>query len=137
MASGIYTQFKADLMNKVVDLGTGGDTIKIALLNNSHTFTATDTTWADVSANEVSGTGYTANGQTLAGQTVTEGTTTKFDGTNTVWTITDSMSAYHIVIYDETVSDNLIASIDLGGVETATDGTFTIQWNAAGIITLA
>lgn len=134
MASGIYNQFKADLMNKIVDLEA--DTIKVGLLNNSHTFTATNSTWADVSANEVSATGYTAGGQALAGKGVTEAATTKWDATDLVWTITGSMSAYHAVIYDTTATDNLICSIDFGGIQTATDGTFTIAWNAAGIITI-
>ena len=81
MASGIYDVFKGDLMKGDVDIHTSGDTIKIALLDNSHSFTSTNDVWGDISANEISGTGYTAGGATLAGQAVTEGTTTKFDGT--------------------------------------------------------
>lgn len=135
MASGIYTQFLADLMNKVVDLEA--DTIKVALLDDSHSFTNSNTTWADVSANEVSATGYTAGGATLASKAVTEAATTKWDANDVVWTITGTLTAYHAVIYDTTASDNLIASIDFGGAKTATDGTFTITWNASGIITLA
>jgi len=135
MASGIYNQFKADLMNKIVDLEA--DTIKIALLDDSHSFSATDTTWADVSANEVSGTGYTAGGATLANKAVTEAATTKWDADDATWTITGSLTAYHAVIYDDTASDNLIASIDFGGAKTATDGDFTVSFHADGIITLA
>jgi hypothetical protein len=41
------------------------------------------------------------------------------------------------VIYDSTASDNLIASIDFGGAKTVAAGTFTIQFDANGIITLA
>ena len=51
MTSGIYNRFKANLMNKEVDLEA--DTIKVALLNNSHSFTATHNTWSQVSANEL------------------------------------------------------------------------------------
>jgi hypothetical protein len=41
MASGIYNRFKANLMNKVVDLEA--DTINVSLYNGTHAFTATDT----------------------------------------------------------------------------------------------
>jgi len=34
-------------------------------------------------------------------------------------------------------TDDLICSIDFGGAQTVTAGTFTIQWHADGIITLA
>jgi len=136
MASGVYERFMANLMDKLVDLGTGGDAIRVALLDNSHTFTATHNTWSQVSANEVSGTGYTANGELLGSQTVTQGTTAKFDGADTVWT-TATFSAYHAVLYDDTLAgDDLICSFDFGGIQTVTAGTFTIEWNASGIITL-
>ncbi len=136
MASGVYERFMANLMNKEVDLGTGGDAIRVALLDNSHTFTSTHNTWSQVSANEVAGTGYTANGELLGSQSVAQGTAATFDGANTEWT-TATFSAYHAVLYDDTLgSDDLICSFDFGGVQTVTAGTFTIQWNASGIITL-
>lgn len=136
MASGIYIVFKGDLMEKMVDIGDGGDTIKVALLDDSHAFTEGDDVWGDISANEVSGAGYTAGGATLAGQAVTEAATTKFDGTDTAWT-SASFTAYHAVIYDTTNTSSLICSIDFGGAKTVSAGTFTIQWHASGIITLA
>lgn len=136
MASGIYNCFKGDCFEKQVNLGTGGDTIQVALLNDLHGFTATDTIWSDVSGNEISGTNYTAGGATLTGQTVTTGATTKFDGTDTVWS-SASFTAYHAVLYDVTNTNSLICSIDFGGAKTVSAGTFTIQWHADGIITLA
>ena len=134
MASGTYNRFKANLMNKIVDLE--GDTIKIALLNNSHSFTATHNTWSQVSANEVSGTGYTAGGATLAGKAVTQASTTKWDATDVTWS-TATITAYHAVIVDITATSNLICSIDLGGAQTVTAADLTIQFDTAGIITLA
>jgi hypothetical protein len=135
VASGIYERFKANLMNKIVDLEA--DTIKVSLMDNSHSFTATNDVWTDVSTNELptSG-GYTAGGATLAGSAVTQSGTTKWDGTDVAWT-SATFSAYHAVIWDDTVgTDDLICSIDFGGVKTVTAGTFTIQWHANGIITL-
>jgi len=135
MASGCYNRFKANLMNKEVDLEA--DTIKVALLDDNHSFTATDNTWSDVSANEISGTGYTAGGETLASKAVTQGATTKFDADDVSWT-SASFTAYHAVIYDDSlVGDDLICSIDFGGAKTVSNGTFTIQWDASGIITLS
>lgn len=136
MASGIYNRFKANLMNKEVDME--GDTVKVALLNDSHSFTATHNVWAEVSANELAnGNGYTTGGATLANKAVTQASTTKFDADDTAWT-SSSFTAYHAVIYDDTLgNDDLIASIDFGGAQTVTSGTFTISWHADGIITLA
>ncbi len=137
MADVMYQRFMANLMDKLVDLGSGGDTIKVALMATGHSAsTAADNAWADVSANEMAGTGYSAGGATLAGQTVTQGVSAKFDGTDSVWT-TSTFSAYYAVLYDDTLAgDDLICSFDLGGVQTVTAGTFTINWNAAGIIIL-
>lgn len=135
MASGIYNRFKANLMNKEVDLEA--DTIKCALLNNSHSFDATHNTWSQVVANQITGTGYTSGGATISGAAVTQASTTKFDANDTVWT-SASLTAYHAVIYDYThASYDLICSIDFGGAQTVTAATLTIQWDAAGIITLA
>ena len=40
------------------------------------------------------------------------------------------------VIYDTTVTSDLICSIDFGGAQTVTTGTFTIQWATEGILNL-
>ena len=133
MASGIYNRFKANLMNKEVDLEA--DTIKVALYNNTHVFTATDNVYT--ATDEITGTGYTAGGAALAGKAVTQAATTKWDATDTEWT-TATITAYHAVIYDDTHATNdLICNIDFGGAQTSTAGTFKIQWHADGIITLA
>lgn len=133
MASGIYNRFKANLMNKVVDLE--GDTIKVTLYDNSHSFTATDTDYT--TDNELATTGgYTQGGKTLASKAVTEAATTKWDAADVEWT-SATFTAYHAVIYDSTASNDLIASIDFGGAKTVAAGTFTIQFDSSGIITLA
>ena len=130
--SGIYSRFKANLMNKVVDLEA--DTIKVALYDNSHSFTATDTDYTTTNELATAG-GYTQGGATLASKAVTEAATTKWDAADTAWT-TATFSAYHAVIYGSGGTADLICSIYFGE-KTVTAGTFTIQWNAAGIITLA
>lgn len=133
MASGIYNRAKANWFNKVVDLEA--DTIKVTLYDNSHSFTASDTDYT--TDNELATTGgYTQGGATLASKAVTEAATTKWDAADTAWT-SATFTAYHAVIYDSTAGNDLIASIDFGGAKTVAAGTFTIQWNASGIITLA
>lgn len=135
MASGMYNRFKANLMNKIVDLEV--DAIKVMLLDGSHAFTAAHNVIGDVSDNEISGTGYTAGGAALAGKAVTQGASTKWDAADVEWT-SATFTAYHAVIYDDTVgTDDLICSIDFGGAKSVSAGTFKIQWHVNGIITLA
>jgi hypothetical protein len=121
-------------MNKEVDLE--GDTINVMLLTNSHSFTATDNTLDAVDTNEISGTGYSASGSALASKSVTQAATTKWDAADLSWT-SASFTAAHAVLYDVTAGNNLICSLDFGGDQTVASGTFTIEWDTDGIITLA
>lgn len=136
MASGIYNRFKANLMTKEIDLEA--DTIKAALLNDSHAFSAAHNQWSEVSANELAnGNGYTTGGEALVSKAVTQAATTKWDAADVEWT-SATFTAYHAVIYDDTLlNDDLICSIDFGGAKTVSAGTFKIEWHADGIITLA
>lgn len=131
MSSGIYNRFKYNLMVGEVDLVD--DTVRVALLDSNHSFSAGDNEWADVSSNEIAGTGYTAGGKELTGKSVQQDASTKWDGDNVEWT-NASFSAYHAVLY---VGDDLIASIDFGGEQVIADGSFSIEWSGSGIITLS
>lgn len=136
MASGIYDAFKTDVLEKQVDVGDGGDTLKVALYDNSHSFTASDTVYTTTNELATSG-GYTQGGATLADQAVSiSASTAKLDATDTAWA-SATFTAYHAVIYDSTNTNSLICNIDFGGAQTVADGTFTIQWHADGILTLA
>ncbi|KKK48160.1 hypothetical protein LCGC14_3147930 [marine sediment metagenome] len=120
-------------MNKVVDLE--GDTIKVTLYDNSHSFTATDTDYT--TDNELGATGgYSTGGNTLGSKSVNEAATTSWDAADSVWT-SATFEAFHAVIYDTSVTNDLIASIDFSGGQSVVAGTFTIQFDASGIITLA
>jgi hypothetical protein len=134
MASGIYERFKANVFNKIVDMEA--DTVNVMLLSGGHSFTATHNLYNQVTANQISGTGYTSGGVALASKTVTQAATTKWDATDSEWT-SATFTAAHAVIYDVTATNNLVASIDFGGDQSVSSGTFTIQWHADGIITLA
>lgn len=135
MASGIYNRWFANLMNKEID--HEADVIKVMLLNNSHSFTATHNVIGDISANEISGAGYTAGGATLAGKSVTQAASTKFDATDVEWT-TATFSTWHAALYDDTIAtDDVMCSIDFGGEKSVSGGTFKLQWHVNGILTLA
>jgi len=136
MASGTYDVLKVDLYDGSVNLASGGDTITVALYDNVHAFSAGDTVYT--STNELpTATGYTQPGQTLAGQTISLATNTAtFDATDISWTSATFTTA-HAVIYDTTNTSSLMHSIDFGGDQSVTAGTFTIVWNAAGISTIA
>lgn len=137
MASGIYQRFFANLMNKEVDLE--GDTIKLMLLDNSHSFTATDNTKSQIDTNEIasgSGIDYVAGGYALASKSVTQGDPTYFDAADLE--ITDFTGTfYHAALYDDTLTnDDLICSFDLGGEQTVTEVTVRFVWDSNGIITM-
>lgn len=138
MASGIYNLWKSEIMKKTVDMVN--DSLKIILLNNSHSFNADHDGYSDISANELSTAGgYTQNTKTLASPAVTVDDTDDegvFDAADTAWT-SASFSAYHAAIYDDTHASNInVCSIDFGGVQTVTSGTFTLEWAAEGIINI-
>ena len=135
MASGMYNRFKANLMNKEIDLEA--DTIIVILLDDSHAFNAAHNNLSDVSANELpTAGGYVQQDKELAGKAVTQAASTKWDGNDVEWAAA-TFSAWHAILYDETASDDLIGSIDFGEEKVVTAGIFKIQWHVNGIITLA
>jgi hypothetical protein len=140
MASGIYNRFKANLLEGKCNLSdeSAADVIRVALLDDNHSFSATDNVWADVSANELPlAGGYVPIGQVLGNQAVTQAASTKWDADDISWADA-TFTAYHAVMYDDSLDDDdLILSIDFGGAKTVSSGTFTIQWHANGILTLA
>lgn len=131
----VYTSAPAKMANKEIDLDT--DTIKVMLCTSSYTPSQSGHAYKSSVTNEVTGTGYTAGGATLASKTVTvSGTTFTFDAADTTWP-SSSIAARYAVIYDSTGTDStsaLLEYIDFGADVTTTSGTFTIQYNASGIL---
>lgn len=85
-----------------------------------------------------SGTGYTTGGATLADRAVGydgTGLNAYIDATNTAWT-TATFTANYAVVY-ETSGSKIRAVFDFGGAKTVTNGTFTIIWNASGLIKIS
>ena len=123
--------FKQDCLDGAHNLGTSGDTLKIALYTSSATLGAT--TSAYTATNEVSGTGYTAGGATLASQAVAYDATNQvafFDAADPAFT-TATITARGALIYNNTKSNASIAVLDFGSDFTSTAGTFTVQLPSA------
>ena len=135
MANIITNNFKEKLMEGAYNLTT--DTVKVALLTSSESPAAEDVTFSDT--NEVSGTGYTAGGATLANLTVTQDDTDDegvFDADDVTWS-TSTITARYAVIYNTTVSNEIMAYIDFTEDKSSSSADFKIEWNAEGIINLS
>jgi len=115
------------------------DTIKVSL----HTVTYvvnqdTDEFWT-AATNEISGTGYTARGVALTGKSLTYDTTTneaRLIASNASWT-SSSFTARTAVVYKDTGTNGtsvLLGYVGFGADQTVASGTFTIQWDATGVL---
>lgn len=143
---GPVLQWTFDDSGKPASLGTpvdwNTDTIKCSLHTTSYAPDQdTHTDHADTT-NETTGSGYSAGGDTLTTAAVTLDTTNdrlELDADDAQWT-TASFSAYYAVIYKSTgtaANDPLLGYVDFGGTETVSSGTFTITWDAEGILQIA
>ena len=96
--------FLQDCLDGAQNLGSGGNTLKIALYTSSASLGATSSAYS--ATNEVSGTGYPA------------------------WT-TATITARGALIYNNSKSNASIAVLDFGSDYTSTAGTFTVQLPSA------
>lgn len=129
MASGLYNRFTANLLGADTDLVANA--VTVALMTDSHTFTASDNVWSDVSGNETSGTNYSQ--KALSGKSVTQGSPSYFDADNVEW-VDATFDAAHAVLFDN--NNDLVVSIDFGGIQSVVNGTFRLEWSSSGIIEL-
>jgi len=121
------TSFKQELMQAVHDFtASTGDTFKLALYDNSASFTAATTAYT--SSNEVSASGsYTAGGGTLTNVTPTTSGTTAFTDFADLSFTSATITAYGALIYNDTAAgDPTVCVLDFGGAKSSTSGTFTI-----------
>ena len=126
------TSFKVELMKAVHNFTTStGNTFKLALYNNSASFTAATTAYTVT--NEVANSGtYTAGGGTLTNVTPTSTGTTAFTDFADLSFTSATITAYGALIYNDTAAgDPTVCVLDFGGAKTSTSGTFTIIFPAA------
>jgi hypothetical protein len=138
MADVIYNSFFADLANNNIDLGA--DTFKLMLVTSAYTPNVdTHAKRSDIT-NEVTGTGYTAGGATIAATAVTADNTNdlaKFDGDDVTWAGA-TITARGAVLYKSRggagTADELVKYFDFVTDKASSNGPFTVQFDANGIL---
>jgi hypothetical protein len=126
------TSFKSELMRAVHNFTLGtGNTFKLAMYDNSASFTAATTAYT--ATNEVAASGtYAAGGGTLTNVTpITSGTTAFTDFADLSFT-SATITAYGAMIYNSSAAGNpSVVILDFSGAKTSTAGTFTIIFPTA------
>lgn len=155
--SKIFQQYIADVLNNVTAIDIDTDALlEVALFDNtitpSQTVTAANSAygagvWASggvVDTGASAPAGWPALGRPLVSTTsaVSAGTYT-FDAADTVSanSTTTLTNAFGCLVYDKTittpVSGQGICYNYFGGANSVTSGTFTVVWNASGIMSIA
>lgn len=132
-----YGQMLLKALNK--EINWTADTVKVMLCTSSYEPDQDTHAYLSAVTNEVSGTGYSAGGEELSGKTEEYDPETNkitLSGDNVSWP-NSTITARYAVLYDDTPSLDadkpLLGYIDFGQDESSSNGTFEIQWNAAGI----
>lgn len=126
------TSFKVELMQGVHNFtASTGNTFKLAMYDNSASFTAATTAYT--ATNEVANSGtYAAGGGTLTNITPTSSGTTAFTDFADLSFTSATITAYGAMIYNDTAAGNpSVCILDFGGAKTSTNGTFTIVFPTA------
>jgi hypothetical protein len=126
------TSFKVELMRAVHNFtASTGNTFKLALYDNSASFTAATTAYTVT--NEVANSGtYSAGGGTLTNVTPTSSGTTAFTDFADLSFTSATITAFGAMIYnDSAAGDPSVCILDFGGAKTSTNGTFTIIFPTA------
>ena len=132
--SGNYmcTSFKQELMQAVHNFTTTtGNVFKLALYNNSASFTAATTAYT--TSNEVAASGsYSAGGGSLTNVTPTTSGTTAFTDFADLSFTSATITAFGAMIYNSSAAGNpSVVILDFGGAKTSTAGTCTIVFPTA------
>jgi len=108
-----------------------GNTFKLALYDNSASFTAATTAYT--ATNEVANSGtYSAGGGALTNVTPTSSSTTAFTDFADLSFTSATITAFGALIYnDSAAGDPTVCVLDFGGSKTSTSGTFTIIFPTA------
>jgi hypothetical protein len=132
----LCTSFKREILQAVHNFTTStGDTFKLALYNNSASFTAATTAYT--ATNEVGDSGsYTAGGGALTNVTPTTSGTTAFTDFDDLTFTSATITARGALIYNDTAAgDPTVAVLDFGADKTSTAGDFQIVMPTADAAT--
>lgn len=147
-ASGVFVATLEAVLENAQAIDVDLDAIKIALYDNDITpdktvalaNTAYNAGQWTASGNEVAdGAEWPATGQALG--SVTSGISSNVYTFDAADEVSDGTSAtlanvYGCLVYDDAVSDYGLCYLYFGGVNSVTDGTFTVAFNASGIFTI-
>ena len=130
------TSFKKELLEGGHNfLASGGDTFKLALYDNSASFTAATTDYT--ATNEVSASGsYSAGGGTLTNVNPTSSGTTALTDFDDITFTSATITARGALIYNTTEgagtgTTNTVVVLDFGSDKTSTAGDFQIAFPTA------
>jgi hypothetical protein len=126
------TSFKVELMRAVHNFTTStGNTFKLAMYDNSASFTAATTAYT--ATNEVAASGsYSAGGGALTNVTPTSTSTTAFTDFADLSFTSATITAFGAMIYNDTAAgDPSVCILDFGGSKSSSAGTFTIIFPTA------
>jgi hypothetical protein len=126
------TSFKQELLTGTHDFtNSTGNTFKLALYDNSASFTAATTAYT--ATNEVSNSGtYTAGGGALTNVTPTTSGTTAFTDFADLTFTSATITARGALIYNDTATgDPSVVVLDFGSDKSSTSGDFQIVFPTA------
>ena len=132
----LCTSFKQEILQAVHNFTTStGDTFKLALYDNSASFTAATTAYT--ATNEVANSGsYAAGGGALTNVTPTTSGTTAFTDFDDLTFTSATITARGALIYNDTAAgDPTVAVLDFGADKTSTAGDFQIVFPTANAST--
>jgi hypothetical protein len=150
MSSIVYTTFKGRLFDSPASIDLANDTFRVILLSAAYPSVAASAEqshvgYSDVSAYEIVGaTGYTISaGQLMTGLSAYTNIGTnqaRWTANNVIWTTSTITAAYATIVDSSRPTagngGQLVCTIDFGGNKSSSNGDFTIQWNANGILNL-
>ena len=143
MASGLFKQNLNDALDASASNTNWVGTCKVALYNSTGVSAWNYNNATGYGAtNEISGTGYTAGGASLGSPTLaTASGTITYDAADTAWSSSTFSGVRGCLVYDDAVTsptaNAAIVGVDFSSDYAVTSGTFTIQWNASGILTIS
>tara|TARA_R110000782_G_scaffold37019_2_gene87294 strand:- start:76 stop:513 length:438 start_codon:yes stop_codon:yes gene_type:complete len=126
------TSFKQEILQGVHNFTTStGNTFKLALYDNSASFTAATTAYT--ATNEVGNSGsYAAGGGTLTNVTPTTSGTTAFTDFDDLTFTSATITARGALVYNDTAAgDPTVVVLDFGADKTSTAGDFQIVFPTA------
>ena len=135
MASRIPKEWKEDF----VDLMILETTWKVALFTSLSNCNTDGIATYTACTNEVTngaGTAYTTGGATLAGRvgSAIDTVNWKLDATDVTWTTATIAGIRYVVVYNAASPYNIRVVYDLLADYSVTNGTFTLSWNADGLL---